>query len=669
VSVLSGPAGAWLGRRSPTRRAAAWILAVAGPALLTLTALSLRSSLVLGGFLFSTLLVVIAVAVIGGARPAITTVVLGVLARVLFFAPFLTNVGVDMPPDPVSLAGFTIVGACVSVLIGELAELAEEQASSRRMEAALRRVATLAAQATPADELFAAVTKEVGRLVAADFARLARYEPGDTLTFVAAWSRTGEHFPVGSRWALAGQNNIGVLVWRTGRPARIDNFAGISGPLAADARERGVRSAAGAPIIVEGRIWGVIFAGSNLKQPLPPDTEARLASVTELVATAIANAESRAGLTRLAEEQAALRRVATLVARGAPADELFAAVSEEAGQLLQAGQMTMIRYGSDGTSTVVANWRRTGEAVPPIGARERLGGKNVTAIISKTCRPARIDNYDDASSAVAVAARGTGFRSTAGAPIMVQSRLWGALIAGAVDEHPLPVDTEARIASFTELVATAISNAENLAELTASRARVVAAADETRRRIERDLHDGAQQQLVSLRLTLQAAQTAVPPQLGELKGELEQVAEGLAAVLKDLQEMARGIHPAVLAQGGLEPALKTLARRCSVPVELDVRAAARLPERVEVAAYYVVAEALTNAAKHAHASVVHVDADTAGRALRLRVRDDGAGGADPVRGTGLVGLKDRVEALGGTITVQSPAGKGTSLDIELPLVG
>jgi signal transduction histidine kinase len=241
------------------------------------------------------------------------------------------------------------------------------------------------------------------------------------------------------------------------------------------------------------------------------------------------------------------------------------------------------------------------------------------------------------------------------------------MVAGAVDEHPLPLDTEARLASFTELVATAIANAENLAELTASRARVVAAADETRRRIERDLHDGAQQRLVSLSLALRAAQTAVPPQAGELEGELARVAEELASVLEDLREMAHGIHPAILAHGGLGPALRTLARRCTVPVELEVRAGARLPERVEVAAYYVVAEALTNAAKHANASVVHVDAEAAGHALRLRVSDDGAGGADPVRGTGLIGLKDRVEALGGTITVHSPVGAGTSLHAEFPL--
>ena len=268
---------------------------------------------------------------------------------------------------------------------------------------------------------------------------------------------------------------------------------------------------------------------------------------------------------------------------------------------------------------------------------------------------------------MAAAARAAGFRAAAGAPIIVQGRVWGAMIACSVDEKPLPLDTEARLASFTELVATAISNAENLAELTASRARVVAAADQTRRRIERDLHDGAQQRLVSLALTLRAAQAAVPPGLGDLGGELANVAQGLVSVMDDLREMARGIHPGILSEGGLGPALKTLARRSSVPVQINVHADARLPERVEVAAYYVVSEALTNAAKHAHASVVHVSAQTAHQVLHLHVRDDGTGGADPVRGSGIIGLKDRVEALGGTIIVDSPAGAGTSLHAELPL--
>jgi signal transduction histidine kinase len=412
----------------------------------------------------------------------------------------------------------------------------------------------------------------------------------------------------------------------------------------------------------------VVFAGSNLKQPLPADTEARLASVTDLLATAIANAESRAGTTRLAEEQAALRRVATLVARGAPAEEVFGTVTKEAGQLLQADQTTMSRYEFDDTATIVAGWSKTGDVLP-IGARPELGGENLMTIVSQTRRPARIANIAHASGDAIAVIRRTGLRSGVGTPILVEGRLWGVMIANSTDEEALAPDTEARLASFTDLVATAIANAEHLAQLTASRARVVATADETRRRIERDLHDGAQQRLVSLRLALRAVQTTVPPQLGDLEDELAQVADGLEGVLDELREMARGIHPAILAKGGLAPALKTLARRWTVPVELDVRVVARLPERVEVATYYVVSEALTNAAKHAQASLVNVEVETVEGALRLCVRDDGVGGADPIRGSGLVGLKDRVEALGGAITIQSPPGSGTALRVELPLSG
>jgi signal transduction histidine kinase len=220
---------------------------------------------------------------------------------------------------------------------------------------------------------------------------------------------------------------------------------------------------------------------------------------------------------------------------------------------------------------------------------------------------------------------------------------------------------------FTDLVATAIANAESRGELAASRARIVNAADEVRRGIERDLHDGTQQRLVSLGLELRSVLVAVPPDLDELRGALSRIAESLADVQQELIEMARGIHPAILARGGLGPALKTLAHRSPVPVELDVRVDGRLPERVEVPAYYVVSEALTNAAKHAHASVVRVEVAVIERGLRVVVRDDGVGGADPARGSGLVGLRDRVEAFGGTMTVQSPRGAGTSLDVELPL--
>jgi len=640
---------------------------IVGPAVITLALLPFRSSVGLGGFLFCELLVVTAVAVIGGAWPALAGVVLGVLAGAFFFTPPYESLRVYVRPDLVSLVAFAIVGPATGILIGKLAQLAEEHASSGRIEAALRRVATLVAGAAQADELFGAVTEEAGRLLGADFAAMGRYESDDTVTLVAAWSRTGDPFPVGNRWTMEGEN-ISAFVLRTGRTARIDDFADLPGPLAADARARGTRSEVGAPVVVEGRIWGLMVAGLAMNRLLPPDAEARLASVTDLLATAIANAESRAGVARLAEEQAALRRVATLVAGGAPPEEVFAAVTEEAGQLLAADQTTLSRYESDGTVTVVAGWSTIDNALP-VGARLKLGGKNLTTLIWQTRRPARIDSYADSSGALAAAVRDTGVRSGVGTPIIVQDRLWGVLDAGSTGEQPLGPGTEARLASFTELVATAIANAESRSDLDASRGRIVAASDEARRRIERDLHDGAQQRLVSLGLALRAAQTAVPPQLGGLEGELTNVAEGLANVLDELREMARGIHPAILAKGGLGSALKTLARRCPVPVELDVRAQARLPERVEVAAYYVVSEALTNAAKHAHASVVNVEVETVEGALRLRVRDDGVGGADPVRGSGLIGLKDRVEALGGTLAVQSPAGAGTTLRVELPLTG
>jgi signal transduction histidine kinase len=211
----------------------------------------------------------------------------------------------------------------------------------------------------------------------------------------------------------------------------------------------------------------------------------------------------------------------------------------------------------------------------------------------------------------------------------VGGRLWGVIAASTKREEPFPPDTEAQIAEFTELVATAIANTQAQAELTASRARIVATADQTRRPIERDLHDGAQQRLVSLVLQLHAAQAAVPPELEELAAELDQVAAGLDGALEELRELSRGIPPAILSEGGLGPALRTLARRSAVPVQLQVGMEARLPERVEVTAYYVAAEALTNAAKHASASAVQVDLDADDGLVRLAIRDDGVGGADP----------------------------------------
>jgi signal transduction histidine kinase len=565
------------------------------------------------------------------------------------------NPTIDKALPPASSEG---IGSALQASRDELRVLAEEQA-------ALRRVATLVARGATPEEVFAVVTEEVGQLLPVDVAAMGRYESDGTLAFVAAWGRAVDRFPIGSRWALEGKNLV-TIVFETGRHARIDSYADASGPVGVTARETGIRSAVATPIIVEGSLWGVVIAGSRLEQPLPADTEARLGSFTELLATASANAESRAGLARLAEEQAALRRVATLVARGAPSEEVFAAVVEEVGRLLPVEYAHMGRYEPDDTLTFVAAWGRAGPVLP-VGTRLMLGGKNVARMVSPTGRPARVDSWADASGPLAVALRERGVRWSVGTPIMVEGRLWGLMAAGSILEQRLLPDTEARLAQFTELLATAIANAESRADLAASRARVVVAADETRRRIERDLHDGTQQQLVSLMLELRAANATEPSGPGELRAHLERTERGLAAVLEELREISHGIHPAILSEGGLAPALRALARRSAVPVELDVRAERRLPEHVEVAAYYVVSEALSNAAKHAQASVAYVELDARDAIVRLAIHDDGVGGADPTQGSGLVGLRDRIEALGGTLEVASPAGRGTSLLIEIPL--
>jgi signal transduction histidine kinase len=400
-------------------------------------------------------------------------------------------------------------------------------------------------------------------------------------------------------------------------------------------------------------------------EPLPAGTEGRLAGFTELVATAIANAQARMELRGFAEEQAALRRVATLVARAAPPGEVFAAVTGEAGRLLGVHHATMARYGPDGARTLVATWDSTGASLP-VGTHTPLGGRNVSTLVFQTGRPARVDDYGSASGLVAEDAREFGLRAAVGVPVSVEGRLWGVLLVGSRVE-PLPAGTEARLAGFTELAATAIANAEAQAALAASRARIVAAADVTRRRIERDLHDGAQQRLVSLVLQLRAAQAAAPPGAGVPAQQLDGVAAGLTGVLEELREIAHGLHPAILAERGLHSALKALARRSAVPVRLDVQAEGRLPEPVEIAAYYVVCEALTNAAKHAHASIADVEVAAGGGVLHICVRDDGRGGADVTGGSGLVGLKDRVEALDGRLSLHSPPGEGTILQVQLPV--
>ncbi|MEV0287678.1 MULTISPECIES: GAF domain-containing protein [unclassified Kribbella] len=374
---------------------------------------------------------------------------------------------------------------------------------------------------------------------------------------------------------------------------------------------------------------------------------------------------ARAEVERLAREQAALRHVATLVATGASPAEIFAAVTAEVGQLLGADFTELTRFVPNEAKTVVAAWSANGRPVPLVGPKP-LGGRNLSTLIHRTHQPERLE-YDERSTPPPAVTGRVRIRSAVGVPIIVQGELWGVIAVGSAGDKPAPSDTESRLADFTELVATAIANAGSQTELKASRARIVASADEARRRIERDLHDGAQQRLVTLALRLRAAQESVPAELAEVAQHLNRAAAELSTALDELREIARGIHPTILAEGGLAPALRTLARRSPVPVDLAIRTSGRLPERIEVTAYYVVSEALTNAAKHANAAAVTVQVDTVEGIIRLTISDDGIGGADPRRGTGLVGLRDRVEAADGRLTITSPPDKGTHLVADLPL--
>jgi signal transduction histidine kinase len=560
------------------------------------------------------------------------------------------------------LAGFTeLVATAVANAQArvDLGNFAEEQE-------ALRRVAMFVARAAAPEEVFAAVAAEEGRLLGSDLTVMVRYDPDQVATAIGAWSRTDPPipFPTGTRERLGGHNVIS-LVHETGRPVRIDDANARGGPTEVTS-DRDIRPAIGAPITIDGRLWGAVSMEFTPDEPPPPDAQTRLVAFTELLATAIANTNARAALRGFAEEQAALRRVATLVARAATPEEVFAVVAEEAGRLVGAHHAWMTRYEPDGAARLLATWSSTGAAVPA-GTRLSPGGRNVYTLVFRTGRPARIDGSTGAAGPDCEVASELGVRAAVGVPVSAGGRLWGAMVVSSTHEEPLPAGTEARLTGFTDLVATAIANAEARVALAASRARIVAASDATRHRIERDLHDGAQQRLVSLALRVSSLKTVVPPEAEELAGHLDRVTGELSGVLDELRELARGLHPNALSNGGLRPALKTLARRCAVPVRLDIALDERLPPQVELAAYFAVAEALANAARYARAGVVDVEAHTDEKELHLCVRDDGVGGADPGRGSGLIALTDRVEALGGRLGLRSPPGGGTTLRIALPL--
>jgi PAS domain S-box-containing protein len=568
--------------------------------------------------------------------------------------------GGDSLPDGIAgrLSSFTDL---VATAIAN-AEARDDLDVFAREQEALRRVATITAAGASPQDVFDAVVSEVRELLDLPVVALTRYEPDGMVLMMAA---AGPHpFEKGTRWPLEGLP-VASMVLERGEPAYLEEYV-TEDPTTGPAIERAkVRSGLAVPIMVDNKVWGTISTAST-DVPLRPDTEKRLVGFTELVATAVLNAQARDELSDLADEQAALRRVATLVAEGAGSPAIYDAICQETGPVIGATSVNLCHFTADRFNLTVGGWS-TGDTHVPTGTRLPIEGGTINEIVYESGAHARVESYDDARGDLAELIRARGIRSEVAAPVIVDGQLWGSIIAGWDSDEAPPAGAERRLAGFAELVATAVSNALARSELVASRARIVTAADEARRRIERNLHDGIQQQLVSLQLELKTVDLGVPPELNHTHADIERVQGILETVLDDVREIAQGVHPATLSQWGLEPSLRTLARRSPVPVELEMDVRDRLPASIEIALYYVVSEALANVAKHARATHVMVSVTLTDGWLTATIRDDGIGGAGFGDGSGVAGLVDRVEALGGRLSLVSPPQHGTTITAALPL--
>jgi signal transduction histidine kinase len=382
-----------------------------------------------------------------------------------------------------------------------------------------------------------------------------------------------------------------------------------------------------------------------------------------------ADAHSVERLEALLVEQSALRRVATLVAADPDPRRLFHCVCEELGGVLGVESTDMLRYGDDGTATIVGAWTASGAPSFPVGDRVPVEGATVTGKLFRTGRPARVDDYKDVRGELAARLLAFGIRSAVGAPIKVSGTVWGAIMAVGARPHAFPEDTEERIAGFAELVTAALANADAREQLAASRARIVQAGYEERRRLERDMHDGAQQEFVAAAVSLGRARKTWSRSPDQALEVVDAALEQLQAGLRDLRALAAGLHPSVLTDHGLAAALQALATRSAVPAEVRAVPSERLPAAVETTAYFVVAEALTNAAKHARCEHAEIGVVVEDGCAVVEVRDDGVGGAAASGGSGLRGLADRVSALGGELAIESPAGGGTTIRARIALPG
>jgi signal transduction histidine kinase len=390
-------------------------------------------------------------------------------------------------------------------------------------------------------------------------------------------------------------------------------------------------------------------ASGDLSARVPEGGAAEIGALERALNTMGQSLEkSRDELRLLADEQGALRRVATLVARDVPPEQVWDAAAAEVGWLLGADATTLLRAGDGGTVTAVAVW---GDTPMDAGASAVLPDDTAPAAVIATGRPAKTQRGDEFAVA---------------APIIVEGRPWGVLAAMWGPPSPPSADAEQRLTQFSELVATAIANASGRADLIASRARVVATADETRRRIQRDLHDGAQQRLVHAVITLKLAKQELAGSPGPLADLVDEaLAHGQRATTA-LRDLVHGILPGALTRGGLKRAIEALAAEAPLPVSMDVTAQ-RLPPALEATAYFIVAEGLTNIAKHANATHAEVTVRVKGELLEVEVRDDGVGGARLDGSYGLMGLKDRAAAMNGELRVESPPGRGTSITATLPI--
>lgn len=409
-----------------------------------------------------------------------------------------------------------------------------------------------------------------------------------------------------------------------------------------------------------GTVISLVTTGIDLTDRGSPrqDAEGALAGDPEAKLVEVA---------RLATEQRALRRVAMLVASEVSPERVFTAVSEGCARVLEVNASTVVRFRGDGTAEIVGRHNRDGIDVFRLGDDLPADERSATGRVQATGAPARVDDWGGEAGEFAETMFRTGYRSTAAAPILVAGALWGAVAIAS--EDPLPPEAENRLGAFCELVSLAVASAQARADLTASRARLVKAGDVQRRRLERNLHDGAQQRLVSVAVKLRLARTRLGPDSEASAALLDEASHELDNGLAELRELARGLHPAILGDYGLPRALDALATRLPIPVELDATVEQRLPEHIEATAYYIVAEALTNVAKHAGADSARVTLRIDDGMLRCEVADDGRGGAAEAAGTGILGLRDRAEAAGGTLTLSSPPGRGTVVSALLPLAG